>query len=61
MIRKFNIECGVKPEDDHLPERFYKELLKTFDGRTFNITKDEMASMLRAYYRARGWGEDGYP
>lgn len=62
MIRAFNIKAGMVPKvDDMLPERFFKEPLKTQDGREYRLTLAEYTSMLTAYYRKRGWTEEGYP
>jgi aldehyde:ferredoxin oxidoreductase len=57
LIRCFNIQEGLKPEDDHLPERFYKEILKT--GHVAN--KTNVAAMLKHYYSLRGWDANGVP
>jgi aldehyde:ferredoxin oxidoreductase len=57
MTRCFNLREGLKPEDDHLPRRFYKEMLKT--GHVANET--DLAAMLKDYFALRGWDEDGIP
>lgn len=57
IIRAFNIREGLKPEDDGLPKRFYKEILKT--GHVMN--KADFKVMLRDYYHFRGWDESGHP
>ncbi len=57
LIRCFNIREGLKPEDDNLPKRFYKEILKTGHG----IKKQELGTMLRDYYNLRGWQKNGFP
>lgn len=55
--RWFNIREGLRPEDDHLPRRFYRDALES--GKT--ITKDEMTILLEEYYQSRGWNETGVP
>ena len=55
--RKFNIREGLSPEDDRLPPRFHKEALES--GKI--ITEDEMNTLLKDYYRVRGWDEGGIP
>jgi aldehyde:ferredoxin oxidoreductase len=55
--RRFNIQEGLKMEDDRLPRRFHKEALES--GKI--ITEDEMEVLLKEYYRSRGWSEDGLP
>lgn len=54
--RRFNLREGLKVEDDHLPNRFYKEVLpETGKG----ISREQMEQMLQEYYLARGWSESG--
>lgn len=57
LTRRFNVREGLKPEDDHLPRRFYKEMLKT--GHVFK--EKELETMLKEYYGFRGWDENGVP
>ncbi len=57
LIRCFNIREGLKPEDDNLPKRFYKEILKTGHG----IKEEELGTMLQDYYNLRGWHKNGLP
>lgn len=56
-VRKFNIQEGLRREDDRLPSRFYKEALKS----GHRISEAELESMLTDYYRHRGWDEKGRP
>jgi aldehyde:ferredoxin oxidoreductase len=55
LTRCFNIREGLRPEDDHLPKRFYKEILKT--GHV--VKESDLAAMLKDYYTLRGWNENG--
>ena len=57
LTRSFNIREGLKPEDDHLPRRFYKDMLKT--GHV--IKETDLSVMLKNYYALRGWDENGIP
>ena len=57
LIRCFNIREGLKPEDDNLPKRFYKETLKS----GHRIKKQELETMLQDYYNLRGWHKNGFP
>lgn len=57
LTRKFNLREGLKPEQDRLPRRLHREALPT--GQT--LTEEEMETMLRDYYRLRGWDESGVP
>jgi aldehyde:ferredoxin oxidoreductase len=56
--RLFNLREGLKPEDDKLPRRFYAESLPE-TGKI--ISEQQMEIMLREYYQARGWDEQGRP
>jgi len=56
--RLFNLREGLQPEDDHLPKRFYREMLQE-TGK--GIHEEQMDTMLREYYLARGWDERGNP
>ena len=57
VVRKFNIQEGLRREDDRLPSRLYKEALK--GGQ--RITEAELERMVTDYYRLRGWDEKGRP
>ena len=57
LVRCFNIREGLRPEDDNLPTRFYKDMLKT--GAV--ITQDELKTMVKEYYNLRGWNNNGVP
>ncbi|MGB3210391.1 MAG: aldehyde ferredoxin oxidoreductase family protein [Desulforhopalus sp.] len=56
--RRFNLQEGLTPEEDHLPKRFYKE---TLPETSQQITSEQMDQLLLEYYRARGWDEQGRP
>lgn len=56
--RRFNIREGLTAKDDHLPKRFLSEVLPD-SGKV--ITREQSLQLLRDYYLARGWTEDGKP
>ncbi|MBS3808869.1 MAG: aldehyde ferredoxin oxidoreductase family protein [Desulfobacterales bacterium] len=56
--RRFNIREGLTPEDDTLPKRFHREVLPE-TGQI--ITEEQMDTLLKEYYKARGWDEAGNP
>jgi aldehyde:ferredoxin oxidoreductase len=56
--RRFNLREGLTPEDDRLPKRFHDEALPE-TGKT--ISREDMDTLLREYYLARGWNEKGDP
>jgi aldehyde:ferredoxin oxidoreductase len=58
LERLWNIDLGVGPEEDKLPERFLKEPLPegAVKGQVVKLHET-----LPDYYRVRGWDEKGYP
>jgi aldehyde:ferredoxin oxidoreductase len=56
--RRFNLREGLVPEDDRLPKRFYSEVLPE-TGKV--ISEEQMEKLLKDYYKARGWDEQGRP
>ncbi len=56
--RRFNIREGLTVEDDRLPKRFHKDVLPETSQV---ITEEQMETLLKEYYRARGWSEAGHP
>lgn len=54
--RRFNLQEGLTLEDDHLPQRLYKDILPETSS---SISRQQMEQLLGEYYRARGWSEDG--
>ncbi len=47
--------------DDRLPERFHKELLKAGPPKNITMPAEAMAMALSEYYYLRGWDSDGKP
>lgn len=58
MERIYNIDSGIKQDQDTLPPRFLKEPLEEgfSKGKTVPIN-----NMLEEYYRVRGWDSNGVP
>ncbi len=56
----FNIREGWRPKDDWLPERVLSEALPTGVAEGVGLTAGELRAMIRGYYRARGWDDDGF-
>lgn len=56
--RLMNIEFGVKPEDDTLPDRFTKDALLEGDSKNQVVPVHEM---VKEYYQIKGWDENGVP
>ena len=59
LKKRFNIREGWTREDDTLPPRVLQEKLPTGMVRGVGLTGEELGMMVTAYYRARGWSEDG--
>ncbi|MBN2333851.1 MAG: aldehyde ferredoxin oxidoreductase family protein [Deltaproteobacteria bacterium] len=57
-VRRFNIREGLTSADDQLPKRFHSEALPETQKI---ITEKQMSFLLKDYYKARGWDEDGRP
>lgn len=58
LKRLVSLNCGLKAEDDTLPERFLKEPFA--DGSSANFLPD-LPAMLKEYYEFRGWDKNGQP
>ncbi len=55
--RSFNIREGLTPDDDTLPPRLFDQNLEDGSG----ITREELSTMIKDYYRTRGWSDKGVP
>lgn len=55
--RRFNIQEGLTLNDDTLPPRMFDQSLEDGNG----ITKDELDTLVKDYYRVRGWNSKGIP
>jgi aldehyde:ferredoxin oxidoreductase len=60
LERLFNIEAGLTPADDALPERFASTPV-VIDGQERVVSHEAMERMRRDYYRVRDWDENGRP
>ena len=56
----FNIRERWQPEDDWLPQRLLTERLPTGVGKGVGLSPDELRDMVRGYYQARDWDENGF-
>lgn len=57
LTRMVNLSQGIGSDQDRLPNRIMQEPLP--DGS--NISEQEMQTLIREYYRQRGWDEQGMP
>ncbi len=58
LERIFNLEAGIDPSQDTLPDRLLEDKLPDGPHQGAVSGLDEV---LVEYYQARGWGEDGIP
>lgn len=56
----FNLREGWTPTEDMLPNRFFSERLPPAAAPGAFLPRDRFEQMVRAYYRERGWTDDGY-
>ena len=59
LKKAFNIREGWTFEDDTLPQRVLDEALPTGIVAGVGLSRDDLQMMVKGYYRARGWNEDG--
>src|SRR5262249_54283856 len=55
----FNMREGWTPAEDTLPARFLGQGLPLGAGKDATLPRQRLEEMVRAYWRARGWGEEG--
>lgn len=60
LPRLFNIREGRTSADDRLPEHVMKPHKSGVLSKV-RLDPDDLAAQVRAYYRARGWSDDGIP
>jgi aldehyde:ferredoxin oxidoreductase len=56
----FNIREGWQPSEDTLPRRFLSEGLPDGASAGAVLPRGRLEAMVAAYYRARGWTDDGH-
>jgi aldehyde:ferredoxin oxidoreductase len=61
LIRIFNVREGVRASGDSLPERIFKEPLKSGNPAGKVLPRDQFDTMLQEYYQLRGWDNEGVP
>lgn len=61
LQRIFNVMNGQSREDDHLPGRFYKEILKVGPPADKPMTREMFDNAMNEYYEHRGWDQNGRP
>jgi aldehyde:ferredoxin oxidoreductase len=60
LERLFNLLCGFTPENDWLPERFYRDPIAVEEGSIL-CPEEEFRAMRAEYYESLGWDERGVP
>lgn len=61
MARLFSVKEGISRKDDLLPERFFKEPLRSGSSKGKVVEEAKFNSMLQDYYSLRGWDAEGIP
>ncbi|MBN1673182.1 MAG: aldehyde ferredoxin oxidoreductase family protein [Kiritimatiellae bacterium] len=61
LERLINVRRGVRRAHDTLPHRVMNEPIPDGPAAGSRCGREELDSMLDAYYRLRGWSEDGVP
>ena len=57
LKKLFNVREQWQPQDDWLPERLLTDKLGPDGG--IGLSRDELRDMIRGYYHARHWDDDG--
>jgi aldehyde:ferredoxin oxidoreductase len=60
LERLFNLLCGFTPEDDWLPERFYRDPIAVEEGAAV-CPEADFRAMRAEYYESLGWDDRGVP
>ena len=60
LKKVFNIRERWQPEDDWLPERLLNEPVPDGVGAGTGVSRTELREMLRGYYEAREWDQQGF-
>ncbi len=60
LARLFNIREGFGPEDDRLPPQVMQPHVSGVLSKV-RLDADDLREQIKAYYRARGWSDDGVP
>jgi aldehyde:ferredoxin oxidoreductase len=58
LERLFNLQAGIKPEEDTLPKRLLQEKIEEGPSKDWVHKLDEL---LPEYYELRGWSKEGIP
>ncbi|HSK10776.1 MAG TPA: aldehyde ferredoxin oxidoreductase family protein [Vicinamibacterales bacterium] len=60
LKKVINIREGWQPADDWLPDRLLDESVAAGPDKAARVSPEELRAMLRGYYAARGWADDGF-
>ena len=58
LSKCFNIREGWTRDDDHPPERFFKQAHTRGPAKGFTLEEKGYQTLLSGYYKARGWDEN---
>jgi len=60
LERLYNLAAGIDGSEDRLPDICF-EVPEDFPEDAKPLTREDFATLLRDYYAARGWDEQGHP
>jgi aldehyde:ferredoxin oxidoreductase len=60
LEKMFNILCGLTPDDDWLPDRFYTESIRVNDSEAV-CGREDFQKMHHEYFDSLGWDRNGRP
>jgi aldehyde:ferredoxin oxidoreductase len=61
LQRMFNVMAGFSREEDRLPARLHKELLKAGPPKDIPMSEVAFQQAMDEYYAFRGWDDQGRP
>ncbi|MGD9290719.1 MAG: aldehyde ferredoxin oxidoreductase family protein, partial [Desulfobacterales bacterium] len=61
LQRMFNVMAGFSREEDRLPARLHKELLKAGPPKDIPMSEEAFQQAMDEYYAFRGWDDQGRP
>jgi aldehyde:ferredoxin oxidoreductase len=61
LTRAINIRRGLRAKDDTLPKRDFLDPIPSGRTKGTVLDRSKFRTMVKAYYRSRGWDENGVP
>tara|TARA_A100001037_G_C14914357_1_gene528715 strand:+ start:68 stop:397 length:330 start_codon:yes stop_codon:yes gene_type:complete len=61
IMRLYNLRENINCKLDTLPDRFFKERLKSSPKKGIKLNKKKFNSVMQTYYEMMGWSNKGVP